>query len=429
MITRKRISIILVTIYLGFVVLLSLPVFAINLDQNKFEFPNIDLSLISQDSTLGNFFRSSGIFPTKNVSAKINFGEDELSVEEKVAIARELGNSITRRARFAGAYDVEVQVRENNGEYSVKVMFPDYYRKPMDYAQWLFATGNITFIAADGTSEVDLLDSDILGIPAIDYIPDSTITTHIRMTVSSNMQEKLTTIFSSSEQGNVFMGIDGLPVYAVYRDSIKGDANSLLAVPASFVNLETPSERNFFLNLTRSYFLDPSPYAYQLEVSDIIENGQRPYATEGANFLAIMFVLSGVAICLYAFYRLKFRNGLIFSITLTSIVFTAVVMLKYLAAHLSVGTILGFVFIYVLSIIYSWEIASKPTEAERSISDRYFVASIFIVIMSLLSSKLFFEKLELYYDVAGAFVLGSLAISLIAKLNIKGILKIRNDVE
>lgn len=429
MVTRKRISVILVIIYLALAIILSLPAFAINWDQGKFEFPNIDLSIIAQDSTLGNFFRSSGIFSTKNVSANVDWGVDELTDDEKVILLGELGNSVLRRARFAGAYDVEIQTRIMGSEYKITLVFPDYYRKPLDYAQWLLATGEITFVSADGTTEVDIRDTDVRGIPTVEYIPDSTVTTHIRMTLDSSLQEELTTIFSASEQGNIFMSIDGLPAYGVYRDSIKNDLNTLLAVPASFINLETPAERNFFLNMTRAYFLDPSAYSYQLQVSDVIETGERPYAREGANFLAVMFVLSGVGICLYSFYQLNRRNGVIFTLTLTSIIFTTVVMLKYLAAHLSTGTILGFIGIYIMAVIYSWEIASKPTEAEKSITDKYFVASIFIVVVSLLTSKLFFEKLELYYDLAGALILGSIALSLIAKVNLKGILKIRNDVE
>lgn len=410
----KYTIVILFAIILG---ILALPQFHFTIGDKEFRFPDVSLSLIDSNSKLGNFKKSVGLYPSKEVKASIDFGTTPFNSDEKSVILNQYIDIINQRIAYSGLTDLKARGETNNSDYSIIITYPDYYTDKVTFTKWLTAQGKISFLNENGDSlnPLDIYDYDIDVSIGIDYLEK--VGNHLVFKIKADKTTTLANALGSSSNSAIVMGIDDSPAYIVV-------AHSTLSGYVRAIANTTDANKNAYLYITRTYFLTDKPLEYKMNVASEEINVPSTYATDGGSILGIAFVLSAVALLIGAVSRYKFKGAVTFGLMLTSYISLIIVLLKLLSAPLSIATVFGFIIAYIIGVIVIWNILKLNPEESRSQFNKHLLFSGILLITTIAVYKLM-PNLYIFNDLIGVLVIASLSLGLMVFFNFKELLKLQ----
>ncbi len=395
--------------------LLALPQFHINVGDKIIEFPDINLSLLDPNSKLGNFKRSIGLYPSKEVKATIDFGTVPIDQNTKESILTQYIDVITQRINYAGLTDLKVRGEHNNTDYSIVITYPDYYTDTITFTQWLTAQGKISFVneSGDTLNPLNIHDYDIEGSIGIDYLEQ--VGNHLTFKIKVEKATELANALRSSSNNAIIMSIDGNPLYVIIAH------NTLSYYVRAIANVPEIN-KNSLLYITRTYFLTNTPLEFKMNVAETETNVTAIYATDGGSILGLAFILSAVILFVSAASVYKFKGAIAFSVMLASYLAFIIVILKLLSATLSIATVAGFIISYIIGVIVIWNLLKKNPEDNKNEFDKYLLFSALILIISIVIYKLM-PNLYIFNDFIGVMIIASISLVLMIAFNFRELLK------
>lgn len=394
----KRLKTIYVFLFVIILGLLILPQFKLKVGDTELSYPNIDFSLVSSSATLGNFSKGYGLYDSKVYAASIQF-EDGVSDQLKEDTQRALLAIIKNRAEYSNLSEVNIYGSVNNGEYFVNLQFPEHISESDKIAQYLVASGNISFLNDPqvSTSTVALSDKDILG--PIKSIFNEQYGNVLQFKFSPESSTNLYFALQN-EQGYFLMNVDS-SFFAIVQDpnftqSQSADLqNSVIAVP--FADLKLSPNVAVYTNIVRTYFLTPAlTQTLNLNTNPTIV--KRDFVADRLSYIALLTLLALIAIVFIYFIRKGKNKGFQFALMLSSYLVLTIFLLKLQSAVLSVSFILGF----VLSVVLVVYLISKLLSLEEDIQYSYLKDILKFALFLALSVVVFYK----FIFNAGTFVGG-----------------------
>ena len=421
---KQRLKVVFIVVWILGMLILALPTFSFTFGDQTINVNYSDRISRRIGSTLGNFNRSAGVFNSTEVTTELNFAEEDLSNEDKENKLDEYLRIIGNRAEAANLYDANISEKINPDEnkYTLVFTYPEYYKDPVKYTEWLVSKGRIDFVTADQTnpSVLNVTVYDIIGTINLDYI--DTINTHLAIKFKNEAVPYLQQAFQGNSQSAYFlMNIDSIPSYFIIQYDQYSNTNEELvrAVPTQAINLPDSKERNDYLNITRSYFLNnelEDSFSVVQETSQI-----KPiYKTTSALFIAELFI--ACAILLSVFYFIRFRKFGITKYVFAQLTFvlTFVVALKVLAGIISVSFLVGFILFYFIVNSILYYLITKQ-ESEESVKENLRLTrdlSIFAFIVISLLYKLI-SNLGVFTDLIGVTLIGLITLFIMSIIHFR----------
>ncbi len=424
---RQSLKILFIVISIFVFLILSIPTFTVNIAGQEININFSDRIAAKIGTSLGNFQKSFGIYPKKEINANLNFSQTNLSSDQKQELLLSYLNKVESRVSTSGLYDIKVKAQIESDAYNLVFSFPDYYSNPENYAKWFTDKAEFSFITADqkNPTSVDLKDYDIQGAVTIDY--NDNYGSHLVFKISQDKVSTINSVFSANSQGPYFlMEIDGYPDFYIvkYDSNSTSNEDMLRAVPTQLVSVTNVREANDFLNVARSYFLT-EPFSDTFTVQPNITTVKPIYKQDSGTFISVMFIISSLILAIYFLVKYKFK-GLIKYILSTSIFILAYVsILKILTASISTSFLIGFVlmlFILNALIYYIYEHSSDEDELITSIRMIRDI-SIFTFIVIAISYKLIIS-IGTSADFIGALLIGLLVLFVMSILYFKNVFEI-----
>lgn len=425
---KQRLKIIFVVVWIAAMLILAIPNFSFTLGDRTFNINYADRLAEKVGSTLGNFERSSGTFESREVRANLTFSENDLSDQEKRTILEDYHKIINNRAKTANLYDVSItsKIYPDSGAYSLVFTYPEYYSDPIKYTSWLTSKGEFSFITADAENPVplSLTGYDITGSINLDYL--DTVGSHIVFRFKNEQIPLLQQAFQSTQGSYFLMNIDSIPQYFIlqYDQFINTNEDLVRALPTQAVSISNTKERNDFLNITRTYFLNNSLENSFTVLQD--SNVIKPiFKNSSTLFTAEMFIIG--AMLLGIFLYIKFRRFGIVKYTLIqlSFVLTFVAALKILSSTLSISFIVGFVLIYFIINTLSYYLLMQQ-DSEENIDESLRLVrdlSIFGFLLLTIVYRLV-PNLNIFTDAVGVILIGLIVLAFMSILHFKFIFEI-----
>jgi len=158
------------------------------------------------------------------------------------------------------------------------------------------------------------------------------------------------------------------------------------AVPLA--TIKDKSEIVTYLNIIKTYFLD-KPLDNTLTLSSSNPKLVNPdYNPENTRFIVITFLLSLVGLIFLALIAYR-RKGLIkFSLMILSYISFSIFLLKLPSAVISVYSILGFVFIYIIVAIIIWKLINVSENRLDLILNKYRDLGIYLAVILIIIYKI-----------------------------------------
>lgn len=421
---KQRLKILFVVVWILGMLILALPTFSFTLGDQTINVNYSDRIVARLGSSLGNFNRSGGVFNSNEVTVELSFIESDLTTDEKRAKLDEYLNIIGNRAEAANLYDVSISAKNYpDGEtYGLTFSYPEYYKDPVKYTEWLSAKGSFSFVTADSANPTTLVFDayDITNTINLDYL--DTVGTHLVIRFNTDTIPYLQQAFAENSSNAYFlMNIDSIPSYFIIQYDQYSNTNEEIvrAIPTQAINLPDSKERNDYLNITRSYFLNN-------EFEDTFSVVQEPkfihaiYKNTSGVFIAEMFIASAVLIALFFYSRFRKFGITKYVLMQLSFVLTFVVALKVLAGILSISFIVGFILVYFITQAISYYLLTKQ-EDEDLIKENLRLfrdTSIFGFILLSLIFKLI-PNLGIFTDIVGVLLIGFIVIFMMSILHFK----------
>jgi len=387
----NRIKIIIIGIFILIFGLLALPNFDITFLNKQIHFTKINLAtILDKNSTLFNPRRSIGISSTKEYTAELTFVKDnKLTIDQKKQALQDTYNIIKKRINYSDLYDVKVQLYVSSDKYFIKVSFPEYYLESDILASTLLSKGEVTFFSqgdqASSLTPVNLKDSDIIG----------SINTSYETQLSTDQKDVLKFKFKESKVADLSQALSNSKKYFLMLVD-----NGTLAVISTGTTIVTQveavplatikdkSEIVTYLNIIKTYFLD-KPLDNTLTLSSSNPKLVNPdYNPENTRFIVITFLLSLVGLIFLALIAYR-RKGLIkFSLMILSYISFSIFLLKLPSAVISVYSILGFVFIYIIVAIIIWKLINVSENRLDLILNKYRDLGIYLAVILIIIYKI-----------------------------------------
>lgn len=410
----------------GFILILfiiNLPQFQLNIGDKQFVYPNIDLSIISPDSTLGNFSKGTGLFDSKLYSSEVDLATLE-SKTDKDGVFKELLNIVKTRAFYSNLSDVEIYGTISDSKYFVNIVFPEHYEESEKLNQALLANGSISFESDPNVSTevINLADTDIVG--SIKSAFNEQYGNSLEFTFKADKATDLA--IALNNQNNYFLMRVDTSFFAVvshpgYQNSQSPDLKTfVLAVP--FADIKLSSNVAIYNNIVRSYFLTP-PLNNQFLTNNNFTVVNRDFVQDRLSHIAI-FIVAGIAlILLIALYKKGFNFGFKLFLLTSSYCLLLLTLLKLQSAVLSISLVIGFLLALSLNFIISFNLLKITSESKIvHLLNEIRLFSFFIIV--LMFAVLKFLGLTYYlYDFFGVLTASAICLILLSTLNYKYILQ------
>ncbi len=401
----------LILLFIFILGLLALPQFQLKIGDSIFTYPNIDFSLIESKSKLGNFQRSFGIYPSKEFSADVVLDASKSDADKQKEFENIL-DIINKRLAYASLYDLKVRGEFTSGKYSIKLTFPDYYTEADKLAKYILGKGEISFIDYVNQSPLNLKDYDIEGSINSAYDERNLINV-----LEFKFKEDKTTdiVLATSNEQKVFIMVVDSASFAVGRnDTIP---NLVKAFP--LVDITERKNIAIYLNIVKTYFAS-QPISSDITLTSTPKNIPGSYSAENLRFTSFMFFVSGVALLLASIFVFK-KNFIKFGLMLSSFVLLTVVFLKLQSAALSISTVIGFIFIYIVGSIIVWQLMKTEEDNINNELLKFRDLMLLSVIVLLIVWKLNIT-IGSIADFVGTVLLGSFAMLISILLVFKTVL-------
>lgn len=414
---KFTISIVFAIIFL----VLALPQFNLNFENFSINFPNIDLSLIDSGSVLGNFRRGKGLFPTHEIKGRINFGEEEIADEDRRNVLTQYVDRITRRINLTGLYDIEVTGEIENDEYFLVLGFPDYYKNRLGLVDLLTKKGEIKFADGMTLSPLTFKDSDVNTNIDVAYNP--LVQSHLRFGFPADRFPEVTSALQN-ESGYFYMTIDESPFVQIFQLDQNDVLNNIVrGLPLSQESVSDLGLRDQLLNIIRVYFSETEPLPYPVEVDPNETLVPSEFVNLSTRYIAILSVGIFIALTIFSFIKLKFKKGIAFALmTITYLGFT-ITFLKYLAASLSINTVLTYLVMSGITTLLIWNYLMLESRKELEVFSRKLsIISIVLILVSICLVRFIYGLGDLY-DVFGVTLVFGVSLLLFSWINFKAITK------
>ncbi len=338
----KLSSIILVLLNIVLIIFV-IPSFTINIGGSEIKYPEIDGHFFYEGSTIGNVKEGRGLYPTYKVTVAPNFGETELSDDQKDTIINESVSRFSNRASNAGLYDLGIWREGNN----VILEFPRYYNDVSLLAKQLVAQAKIDFISING-SPLELYDYDIDGVISQTYLP--ALGNHLVLNFKSDKVNLINSALSeagSTTQGYFYMNIDNENAFFVAKTQYTSDPAATLRL----IPLTQNTNTRLSLAIVKSYFEENQPFEYAFDVNTPVEEIPANFplktlaeqVTIGAVFIAVV-----LAVAYWVNRKVIAKKQFA---TLTLFVLSTLALLKVSSAVLSVATYFSILALLVLGVM------------------------------------------------------------------------------
>lgn len=416
--TLKKLYIFLFVIILG---VLVLPQFNLQIGDTQIQYPNIDFSFISPNSTLGNFKKGYGLYDSKLYTASVSIDTD-LSAQEQENEFNYLIDVIQTRIDHANLYDVKVYGQKQDSEYFIKLEFPDYYQESEKLATYLISKGQISFMNDPQITEnaiIDLSDSDIVG--PIKAVFNDIYGSSLEFKFDDS---KLLQFYSAlqNERGYFLMNVDASFFAVIQNPNYVYNTNlqtSVFAVP--FADIKSSVNVAIYNNIVASYFLT-EPLDTQIlltETTPLIV--KRDFVQDKLSYIGL-FMLGSVILIIGAYLIKKGMNkGFKFGLMLTSYIVLVVFFLKIQSAVLSVSTLLGFVLGLIIAIYIIYRLLEADDSDYKKELSNY--ANLSIVLgLCLFTIFRLNKNIEILLDAVGVIIASIASIFILNLLNFRYIL-------
>ncbi len=380
----SNVALVLINVIL---IIFVIPSFTIKLGETEIKYPEIDGHIFYEGSTIGNIKERKGLYPTYEIATTPNFGETELSDEQKNSIISDSLNRFTKRAQSAGLYDVEVK---RVGD-SIVFEFPKYYKNIADITKQLVAAAKIDFITING-APLEIFDYDIVGNIAQTYLP--ALGNHLVISFRPEKVAEITAALSesgSTTQGYFYMNLDNEASFFVAKTQYTSDPEATLRL----IPLAQTETIRTTLAIVKSYFEEnlANDYAFTVDT-----NIREVPVTFPLNSLASQFTVGAVFMAavgglLYWMNR-KFVNKRQLAIV-SMFVLSTLALLKISSAVLSIvsyGAILVILAVGVV-ILFNYFKGNKLT--------RNLIRNLFIVLLVIVLFLSPISKQWAIYDIVG----------------------------
>jgi len=409
----KNVILLIIVIFSIIFTVLALPSFHIQLFGKDINFNRIDPStlLTSDHSGVWHLQRSVGIAQSKEYTAELTFPTDKtLSDSDKRNALNDSLKVLNERIEYAYLYDVKARGEIANNKYFVTVTFPSYYTESDILFPALVGKGDISFLSTAGGSNpnsisaVDLKDSDIEG-PVSTYYETQLTSVQKDVLQFKFKSSKVNTLAQAlaNSQKYFLMLIDGNS-FAVFSTG----TNIITQVDASPLGLSIKDERQLvvYLNIMRTYFLE-QPLTYEISTTNVKPvNTPADFNSENVRFIVITFIISVIGLILGALVVFR-REGLFkMALMLAAFIPFYVFILKVPSAVISIYSILGFSFVYILASVIMWKLINAKDENINIELNKYRDVSIFLFILVALTFKLLSGSLGFYVDFLQVAMIG-----------------------
>lgn len=421
-----------ISVLLFFVlVALALPTFSFNIGDQKFLYPNIDFSLIDSSSQLGNLRRGRGLYPTKEVRASVDFSTATLDDSKRGEVLNEYLLRIRERARLSGFYDVEIWSEVVDSTYYLVFNYPDHYKSVDKYTEWLTGKGVINFSVFSQTLQsAGITDLDVRGQIIITYI--SQLGSHLQFQFDAAKKGQLTQLLTpQSEQqvGFFLMDVDGKEQFFVRQYELNDEAsNTVRALPINYSDTES-EDKNILLSIIRTYFSERKALDYSFIVNPHVETIPSEMSADGTRFVAIMAFVSVLAIGVLIFIKFKLIGFTKYILMVGSFLSLYVVILKYTNTMLSIGTIVGFIAVYILGLHFILKYMGVDDEDDlKLLSVKLRDMSLLIILLAIFLGVMV-KGIWLGYDAIGSILIGGVSLYFMNLFNFVAIsvLKSKNE--
>lgn len=368
-------------------ILFVIPSFTLKLGDTEIKYPEIDGHIFYEGSTIGNIKEGRGLYPTYEIATTPEFGEEELSDEQKNSIISDSLNRFSKRAKSAGLYDVEVKRVDD----SIVFEFPKYYGNIGEITKQLVAAGKIDFITING-APLEIFDYDIVGNIAQTYLP--ALGNHLVVSFRPEKIAEITAALSesgSTTQGYFYMNLDNETSFFVAKTQYTSDPEEVLRL----IPLTQTENIRTSLSIVKSYFEENLANEYTFTVDTNVKevpttfplNSLVSQFTAGAVFMAIV-------VGLFYWINRKFVNKKQLAIV-SMFVLSTLALLKISSAVLSIvsyGAILVFLAVGV-AILFSYFRGNKLT--------RNLIRNLFVVLLVIVLFLSPITKHWAIYDIVG----------------------------
>ncbi len=440
----KILKIFLTVILFIVLIVLALPEFSFTVGGNTYTYPSVGFSRIGIGADYGSFDRGKDVFASEKFSGEINFGEEEISNEEKKAFLEKAVETINNRIQFAQINDIDVYGEIVNDSYILNLSIPRYYTEKEDYASWLLSQGDVTFRylvdPADPSSQLDfnVKVSDIKSVSFSNNLRfqqnvdagDETSQTRQTSITASNLVIKVderrveelrilpnfvtyyNRFFSGEELGSNLV-VDGTKTLQLIRDD-----NNETTMRALILDSEAAKASFDSLNIVHSYFREEAPLEYPITLNEQSSAIAPSFNPQGTTFIALSIIVGLGLLVLNLGKSIKTRRSIFFVSSISFTLLVLITILKFVQTPISSGFIIGVLtIITIYSFIILDLINSDDKEVLRTKSFDYFALGI-ISILAFISIHIFSINLGVFAQTLEVLVAGFIALLIAIFLHI-----------
>lgn len=417
----KKLKVIYLFIFIIVLGILILPQFNLKIGDTEFKFPDINLRLINESATLGNFNKGHDLYDAKIYTALVNFSEEE-NADSKEQSLKSLVAIIEKRIEYSNVSDINVFGSSDAEGYKINLKFPEYIEESDKIANYLLGQGIISFENDPQVTEtaVSLSDTDITG--QIKSIYDETYGNVLSFKFKDTALTNL--YFAFQNENNYFLMRVDSTYFAViqdpnYTNTQSSDlATSVIAVP--FADLKLSPNVALYTNIVRSYFLN-APLENSLTFNANPTVVKRNFVADKIAYIAIFIIIAVALITLLYLGNKNKQDKVRFILMVLSYLIFSTFILKFQSATLSVSLIMG----YVLGLVVLFYVLEKLFLIEEDQQGQFLTSILhYGLFISLLVYVLYrFIQFNSYLvDALGALLASMLALMFLCIFNYKYIL-------
>ncbi|MCA9380873.1 hypothetical protein KC678_01270, partial [Candidatus Dojkabacteria bacterium] len=340
-------------------------------------YPSVGFSRIGIGADYGSLRKGKDIYAQEVFSAQIDFGEEELSAQEKDAYLSKVLDTIETRVEAAKINDITFEGIETNGTYSIALYIPSYYEDKEEYAKALLRQGKLSLEYVSGDTDIpfDLNIENVKSVSIAQNIkysqtvsnPDGSSQTRDNSIAGLNIKmyfdkDARTEVLRLPGFVNYFQGVLNGESYGAhmlvdgaYTHDIVSDDSDFTLIRALPRDVASEKARQDIAEVILTYFEQDQPLQYQINLANESSALAPNYNPEGTTFIAVSFII-GIALLVLALIKqiglwkaIAFTEMLAFGILLTTVI------IKFVQAPISSGFIIGAILIITLyTVVILW---------------------------------------------------------------------------
>ncbi len=404
-IKKIKFSVFLLLLINTILLLFVIPSFTVKIGENSIKYPEIDGNLLYSGSTIGNIREGKGLYPSYQLKTTPDFGEKELTEEQKEAVIADGLVRFQNRALVSGLYDVNIY-RDSE---SIVFEYPKYYQEIPELTKQLVAAAKFEFFGQDGTTPVDVFDYDIVGAVTQTYLP--ALGNHLVVSFRTERLPQLTTAMSGNiAQGYFYMNIDGAQAFFVAKTQFTSDPETTFRLVPVSQNVNTIRS----LSIVKAYFTESiaSEYAFTIDENVVELPVNFPLNSLASQFIfgaAVVLIVTGV---LYWINRkILGKRQLLIAVLF---VLTTISLLKLSSAVLSTATFISMIVLISLGVFLIYMFYKGKWYTKNLLRNLFIALLAIVIVLGPLS------KNWVIYDIVGVVsaVLSGMIVALLVNQSV-----------